>query len=88
MDNGQAPSPNPANRRNSRGSSRSNAHRDRDRLPSRNRGHSATHSEYTREYPQIGIYQCTEQAEQIMAQHGINHTVVAVCVPANKHEPK
>lgn len=51
-------------------------------------GQSATHSEYTREYPQMGIYQCTEQAEQIMAQHGINHTVVAVCVPANKHEPK
>ncbi len=51
-------------------------------------GQSATHAEYTREYPQMGIYQCTEQAEQIMAQHGINHTVVAVCVPANKHEPK
>ena len=51
-------------------------------------GQSARHSEYTREYPQMGIYQCTEQAEQIMAQHGINHTVVAVCVPANKHEPK
>lgn len=51
-------------------------------------GHSATHSEYTREYPQMGIYQCTEQAEQIMAQHGINHTVVAVCVPADKHEQK
>ena len=38
MTNGLAPSPNHANRRNSRGSSRSNAHRDRDRLPSRNRG--------------------------------------------------
>lgn len=33
-----APSPNPANRRNSHGSSRNHAHRDRDRLPSRNRG--------------------------------------------------
>ena len=56
--------------------------------PLASEGQSATHSEYTREYPQIGIYQCTEQAEQIMAQHGINHTVVSVCVPANKHEPK
>ena len=56
--------------------------------PLASEGQSATHSEYTREYPQIGIYQCTEQAEQIMAQHGINHTVVSVCVPANTHEPK
>ena len=51
-------------------------------------GQSVEHSEFTREYPQIGIFQCTEQAEQIMAQHGINHTVVAVCVPTDKHEPK
>lgn len=51
-------------------------------------GQSARHSEYTREYPQNSMFQCTEQAEQIMAQHGINHTVVAVCVPADKHEQK
>jgi hypothetical protein len=34
------------------------------------------------------MFQCTEQAKHIMTQHGINHTVIAVCVPANKHEPK
>ena len=30
-------------------------------------GQSATHAEYTREYPQMGIYQCTEQAERAAA---------------------
>ena len=51
-------------------------------------GQSATHSEYTREYPQNSMFQCTEQAEHITKQHGINHTGVAVCVPGDKHEPK
>ncbi len=51
-------------------------------------GQSARHSEYTREYPQNSMFQCTEQAKYIMTQHGINHTVIAVCVPADKHEPK
>ena len=51
-------------------------------------GQSARHSEYTREYPQNSMFQCTEQAKDIMTQHGINHTVIAVCVPTDKYEPK
>ena len=51
-------------------------------------GQSARHSEYTREYPQNSMFQCTEQAKYIMTQHGINHTVIAVCVPTDKYEPK
>ena len=51
-------------------------------------GQSARHSEYTREYPQNSRFQCTEQAKYIMTQRGINHTVIAVCVPTDKYEPK
>ena len=51
-------------------------------------GQSARHSEYTREYPLNSMFQCTEQAKYIMTQHGINHTVIAVCVPTDKYEPK
>ena len=51
-------------------------------------GQSARHSEYTREYPQNSMFQCTEHAKHIMTQHGINNTVIAVCVPTDKYEPK
>lgn len=51
-------------------------------------GQSATHSEYTREYPQNNIEECLAQAYRVSQRHGANHTVIAVCVPTDKYEPK
>ena len=51
-------------------------------------GQSATHSELTKEYPQNTLDECLAQAHRVSRSHGANHTVLAVCVLADKHEPK
>lgn len=51
-------------------------------------GQSVNHSEYRREYPQKNIEECLAQAYRVSRRHGANHTVIAVCVPTDKYEPK
>ena len=52
-------------------------------------GQSVESSEYTREYPQREYWDCYTQAKKILEQqHGINHTVFAVCVPASTNGEK
>lgn len=51
-------------------------------------GQSARHSELTKEYPQNTLDECLAQAHRVSRSHGVNHTVIAVCVPTDKYEPK
>lgn len=51
-------------------------------------GQYVEHSELTKEYPQKNTEECLAQAYRVSQSHGANHTVLAVCVPTDKNEPK